>query len=80
LEGAGFTDIEVDLAPDLISFSDTRLLETYLQTVVLGSHLHGIDKTQRAVIVNLVAARLPRRELDYVRLRIKARKRADADY
>jgi trans-aconitate 2-methyltransferase len=77
LEQAGFTDVEVDLAPDLVAFADTALLETYLETVVLGSHLEGIPTTQRAALAKRVAAHLPQLELDYVRLRIKARKRVN---
>ena len=74
LQRAGFTDISVDLAPDLVTFDDERHFEQYLHTVVLGGHMRSISRPQRVGLARSVATRLQRRELDYVRLRVDARK------
>ena len=77
LGDAGFADIDVDLVPDVITFDNDRLMENYLETVVLGSHLRSIGSRRRAGFVRSVAARMPSRDIDYVRLRIKAHKRTE---
>jgi trans-aconitate 2-methyltransferase len=77
LSAAGFTDIEVDLVPDIIAFHDDQLIARYLETVVLGTHLRSINSRSHARFVRSVSARMPSREIDYVRLRIKAQKRAE---
>ena len=46
--------------------------ETYLATVVLGAHLERLPEAERAAFVHDVASRLPRPEIDYVRLNILA--------
>jgi trans-aconitate 2-methyltransferase len=74
LNTAGFTDISIDLAPDLITFDNDRVLEQYLATVVLGSHLRSLPSKDRARFVRSVAQRMPGKTIDYVRLRITARK------
>jgi trans-aconitate 2-methyltransferase len=74
LEDAGFADISVDLAPDLVTFANERQFEQYLHTVVLGGHIRSISRRRRAGLARSVATRLQRRELDYVRLRVNARK------
>ena len=74
LEAAGFTDISVDLAPDLVTFDNERQFEQYLHTVVLGGHMRSMSRLQRVGLARSVVTRLQRRELDYVRLRVDARK------
>jgi trans-aconitate 2-methyltransferase len=77
LKHAGFTDIEVDLVPDIVTFHDDQLIAKYLETVVLGTHLRSISSSDRAQFVRAVAARMPGREIDYVRLRIQAHRRTE---
>ena len=74
LEEAGFADISVDLAPDLVTFDNERQFEQYLHTVVLGGHMRSISRVERVGLARSVATRLQRRELDYVRLRVDARR------
>jgi trans-aconitate 2-methyltransferase len=74
---AGFTDIDVVLVPDLVTFDDDGILDRYLETVVLGAHIESMSAGARTVFAHSVAARLPRREIDYIRLTIKARKHAE---
>lgn len=76
LEAAGFVDIETWLNPEATTFEPGPAFETYLVTVVLGSHLERLPEASRAAFVHEVATRLPRPEIDYVRLNILAR-RAD---
>ena len=74
LEDAGFADISVDLAPDLVTFENEHQFEQYLHTVVLRGHMRSISRRQRVGLARSVATRLQRRELDYVRLRVDARR------
>jgi trans-aconitate 2-methyltransferase len=71
---AGFTDIDVALVPDLVAFDDDRTLERFLATVVLSAHVQEMNAESRTAFVQSVAARMPRKEIDYIRLTIKARK------
>jgi trans-aconitate 2-methyltransferase len=47
-------------------------LEEFLATVVLGAHLAQLAPAERPAFVRAVARRLPRPEIDYVRLNIVA--------
>ncbi len=73
LEAAGFDEIEVWLndEPTDIPAAD---FESYLATVILGSHLQRMPEEARAPFVHEVASRLPEPRLDYVRLNILARR------
>lgn len=72
LEAAGFVDIETWLHPEPTPIEPGEPLETYLATVVLGAHLERLAPADRAPFVRDVARRLPRPEIDYVRLNIVA--------
>ncbi|MDQ3306218.1 MAG: methyltransferase domain-containing protein [Actinomycetota bacterium] len=71
---AGFVDIQTWLTPAPLSVPLDQL-ETYLTTVVLGSHLEHLPETDRPAFVKAVAERLPGAEIDYVRLNLVARRR-----
>ena len=75
LTAVGFIDVDVALVPDVVVFDDDRTLDQYLTTVVLGAHLASMNASAHTAFVRSVASRLPRREIDYVRLTITARKR-----
>jgi trans-aconitate 2-methyltransferase len=72
LETAGFVDVETWPNPEPTSFEPGEPFETYLATVVLGAHLERLPAADRAPFVHLVASRLARPEIDYVRLNILA--------
>jgi trans-aconitate 2-methyltransferase len=76
LEVAGFVEVETWLNPEPTVFEPGEPFETYLATVVLGAHLERLPAPQRAAFVRLVAGRLPRPEIDYVRLNILATRAA----
>ena len=72
LESAGFVDVETWLhrQPTPIPAAE---LEEYLATVALGSHLEQVAPERRREWVRAVVERLPKPEIDYVRLNILAR-------
>jgi trans-aconitate 2-methyltransferase len=72
LEGAGFRRAEVWLQPEPVPLEPGEPLETFLETVCLGAHLERLPAGERRAFVRDVAARLPRPEIDYVRLNIVA--------
>lgn len=76
LEAAGFVEVETWLNPEPTSFEPGEPFETYLATVVLGAHLERLPAADREPFVQLVASRLPRPEIDYVRLNILATRAA----
>lgn len=78
LEAAGFTEVETWLNPEPTAFPPGEPFETYLATVVLGAHLEPLPVSERAAFVHEVASRLPRPEIDYVRLNILATRAPDA--
>lgn len=77
LEAAGFVDVETWLNPEPTPIELGEPLETYLATVVLGAHLDRLPAADRAAFVHDVASRLPRPEIDYVRLNILATRSSD---
>ena len=77
LEAAGFVDVETWLHPEPTPLQPGEPLETFLATVVLGAHLERLAPTERAPFVHEVARRLPRPEIDYVRLNIMATRASD---
>ncbi|HTC86513.1 MAG TPA: methyltransferase domain-containing protein [Candidatus Acidoferrum sp.] len=74
LSAAGFTDIETWLNPEPTPLEPGEPLETYLATVILRDHLPRLPTADRAPFVHAVATRLPRPEIDYMRLNIVARR------
>ena len=74
LAAAGFVDVETWLNPEPTPFDPGEPLETFLATVVLRVHLARMPEGERAGFVRRVAERLPRPEIDYVRLNITARR------
>jgi trans-aconitate 2-methyltransferase len=74
LDSSGFVDIECWLTYEPTRFEPGEPFETYLRTVVLGSHLERIPLAERAAFVHQVASRLPEPVIDYVRLNIVARR------
>lgn len=75
LEAAGFDVEDVRLRPDPFRCDDPAVLETYLATVVLGSHLDGLPVDEHAGFVRDVRLALSEPVVDYVRLEIEAVRR-----
>jgi trans-aconitate 2-methyltransferase len=74
LERAGFVDVECWLHAEPTPFPDLDSLETYLRTIILGDHVQSMTASEAGAFVHEVAARMPRLEIDYVRLDIRARR------
>jgi trans-aconitate 2-methyltransferase len=74
LAAAGFVDIETWLQPEPTRFERGEPFETYLRTVVLGSHVARLPAGERDAFVAEVAGRLGEPLIDYVRLNIVARR------
>jgi trans-aconitate 2-methyltransferase len=74
LAAAGFVDIDCWLTEEPTRFEPGEPLETYLRTVVLGSHLARMPPEQHDAFAHAVAAGLPEPLIDYVRLNIVARR------
>lgn len=74
LEAAGFVDVRTWLHDEPTQLEPGGALEEFLATVVLGSHLQHLPPHERPAFVRAVAQRLPRPEIDYVRLNILARR------
>jgi trans-aconitate 2-methyltransferase len=75
LERAGFGNIEAWLKREPAAFEDDAAFRTFLRTVVLREQLAAMAMGEATAFVDEVAHRLPSRELDYVRLNIRARRR-----
>ena len=74
LAAAGFDDIECWLTDEPTTLEQGEPFESYLRTVVLGSHLARIPPSEHDAFVHAVAAGLPEARIDYVRLNIVARR------
>jgi trans-aconitate 2-methyltransferase len=74
VESAGFVDAQVWLHDEPTTFDSADTFRTFLRTVILGAHLARLPVDQHEAFVDEVAARLPRREIDYVRLNVTARR------
>jgi trans-aconitate 2-methyltransferase len=74
LTAAGFVDVETWLQPEPTRFDRGEPFETYLRTVVLGSHVARLPPSERDGFVTEVAGRLGDPVIDYVRLNISARR------
>jgi trans-aconitate 2-methyltransferase len=72
LEAAGFVDADAWLHEEDTPFDSDEALHTFLATVVLRSHLDRLPAPERQPFVEAVAARIPGRTLDYVRLTMVA--------
>jgi len=76
LEREGFVDVQTWLSPAPTPFETTADLEAFIATVCLRVHLAKLPEDRRGPFVREVAARMPERVLDYVRLNISARRSA----
>jgi trans-aconitate 2-methyltransferase len=74
LEAAGFTNVRTWLHDEPTPLEPGEPLETFLATVILGAHLDRLPVEARPDYVKGVAARLPKPEIDYVRLNMVARR------
>jgi trans-aconitate 2-methyltransferase len=74
LERAGFDAIRCWLHEEPTPFESLEDLATFLRTVALGAHVDGMPPVDADAFALEVARRLPRLELDYVRLNIDARR------
>ena len=74
LETAGFVEVQTWMHQEPTPLEAGESLEEYLATVALGSHLQHVAPHDRPEFVRAVAQRLPRPEIDYVRLNILARR------
>jgi trans-aconitate 2-methyltransferase len=74
LAAAGFVDIETWLEPEPTRFEAGDPFETYLRTVVLGSHLARLRRDAHDAFVHAVAEGVGDPLIDYVRLNIVARR------
>ena len=73
LGAAGFVEVTTWLHDEPTPLPPEEL-ETYLATICLGDHVETMDDDERGRFVHEVATRLPRPEIDYVRLNITARR------
>ena len=71
---SGFIDVECWLHTEPTPFETLEALETFLRTVALGDHVRAMTDEGASAFTRSVAGRLPRLELDYVRLNIDARR------
>jgi trans-aconitate 2-methyltransferase len=74
LRDAGFVDVECWLHTEPTPFGTEGSLETFLRTVVLRDHIRSMTDEEAGAFARDVVVRLPRLELDYVRLSIDARR------
>jgi trans-aconitate 2-methyltransferase len=74
LRATGFVDVECWLHTEPTPFETLGGLETFLRTVVLRDHIRSMTDAEAKAFAHAVATRLPRLELDYVRLDIDARR------
>lgn len=74
LQRSGFVEISCWLHDEPTPMDSREQLETYLATVVLGDQIEGRAPEDAHAFVEAVAERMPRLELDYVRLNIRARR------
>jgi hypothetical protein len=74
LGAARFAQIECWLHAEPTPFETLEALEMFLRTVVLRDHVRSMTDGETDAFAHAVATRLPRLELDYVRLNIDARR------
>ncbi len=78
LRQAGFVNVQVWSHPQPTRFPDPEGFADFLETVCLHEHLATLPPERRRGFVEEVAARMPGRTLDYVRLNILAQRPAGA--
>jgi trans-aconitate 2-methyltransferase len=71
---AGFIDIDIAVVPHSARFESSTQLEVYLTTVPLRPVLDRLPIDQHDQVVRAVAARLPDRQVDFMRLQVSARR------
>lgn len=74
LSAAGFTDVDVSLTPDPVRLAPGGQLEAFLATVVLCAVLDPLPPQRHRRVLDEVVARLPEPTVEYVRLRVAARR------
>jgi trans-aconitate 2-methyltransferase len=74
LAASGFVDAHAWLQPEPTPFDSAEALGTYLATIVIRAPLAALPETERPAFVRAVVQRLPRLQIDYVRLNIVARR------
>lgn len=74
LRRAGFADVHVELHDDPVRFEPGAPLREYLRTVVLGGHLDRRDPSEHDAFVAAVGDAMVEPVVDYIRLRIEARR------
>jgi trans-aconitate 2-methyltransferase len=74
LRAAGFVAIETWLQPEPIRFEPGEPFESYLRTVVLGSHFARLPAAEHDAFVRAVVTGIGDPVIDYVRLNIVARR------
>lgn len=79
LAEAGFVAVDTWLHEEPTAVDPGPALETFLATVILGSHLERLADSEREPFVRAIAQALPRPEIDYVRLNIVARRGGDQE-
>jgi trans-aconitate 2-methyltransferase len=72
LEAAGFVEVETWLHDEPTRLDPGEPLESYLRTVILGSHLERLPRARHDDFIRAVADGLGEPLLDYVRLNITA--------
>ncbi len=73
MEAAGFVEVDAWRHDEPTPIDPGEAMETYLATVILRAHLARRPVAERPGFVRQVAERLPRSEIDYVRLNFVAR-------
>jgi trans-aconitate 2-methyltransferase len=74
LEKAGFVDVQVWSHAEPTPFPEGDALTDFLETVCLREHLATLSASERRPFAEAVAAAMPTRVIDYVRLNIVARR------
>jgi trans-aconitate 2-methyltransferase len=72
LRSAGFTDVRCWLQDEPTTIEPPEAMATYLQTVCLSPHLENLPPADHDAFIAEVQRRMPKPELDYVRLNIDA--------
>jgi trans-aconitate 2-methyltransferase len=72
LRSAGFTDVRSWLQDEPTVIDPPELMASYLRTVCLGPHLAKLAPAEHDAFIAEVQRRMPKPELDYVRLNIDA--------
>jgi trans-aconitate 2-methyltransferase len=73
LRAAGFEATDVRLVPRETRFASAEELERFLTSVVLRTYVMELGEQDGGALVRAVAARLPEREIRWVRLEVVAR-------